>query len=86
MKVVITPEESQKVERLFFEFSASVEVLKYLMAQEGMSEENIKKYNDIIMEKNWELERAKHEVSSKYHPEGTTSYAFLFEENAIEFT
>lgn len=86
MKVSISPEESAKVERLFFEYNASVDVLRFLMTQKGLPVENLKKYNDVIMEKNWELERAKQEVTAKYRPEGTSHYVFLFEENAIDFT
>lgn len=86
MKVTIAQEESAKVERLFFEYNASVDVLRFLMTQKGLSEENLKKYNDVIMEKNWELEQAKQEVTAKYRPKGTSTYVFLFEENAIDFT
>lgn len=86
MKVTITQEESAKVERLFFEYNASVDVLRFLMAQKDLPEENLKKYNDVIMEKNWELEQAKQEVTTKYRPKGTSTYVFLFEENAIDFT
>ena len=56
------------------------------MTQKGLPEENLKKYNDVIMEKNWELEQAKQEVTAKYRPKGTSTYVFLFEENAIDFT
>lgn len=86
MKVSISSEESTKVERLFFEYNASVDVLKFLMTQKSLPEENLKKYNDVIMEKNWELEQAKQEVTAKYRPKGTSNYVFLFEENAIDFT
>ena len=86
MKVSISPEESAKVERLFFEYNESVDVLRFLMTQKGLPVENLKKYNDVIMEKNWELERAKQEITAKYRPEGTSHYVFLFEENAIDFT
>ena len=86
MKVIITQEESAKVERLFFEYNASVDVLRFLMTQKGLPGEELEKYDDVIMEKNWELERAKQEVAAKYRPEGTSHYVFLFEENAIDFT
>lgn len=86
MKVTIKPEESLLVEKLFFEYNASVDVLKFLAGQDNVSIETLKKYNDIIMEKNWELEQAKKAVTSRYQPEGCTNYLFVFEENTIEFT
>lgn len=86
MKITIKPEESLLVEKLFFEYNASVDVLKFLATQDNISVETLKKYNDIIMEKNWELEQAKKAITSRYQPEDSKTYVFIFEENAIEFT
>lgn len=86
MKVYIEPEESNLVERLFFEYNSTVDILKYLLSQKDMPQENISHYNVIVMEKSWELEQAKSKISSKYRPEGYNNYVFLFEENAIDFT
>lgn len=86
MKVNITHEESQAVERLFYKHMANLNTLNYLIAQ-GAEKEQLVRYNEITAEVFMELEKEKERVVAIYQPkESFAKYLFLFDEDAIEFS
>ena len=47
-KVIIPEQVSGYVERLFFEYNASVNILRYLMSQDDVKDEYIQRYSKIF--------------------------------------
>ena len=88
IKITIPEEESIYMERLFYEYNASLNIIKFLMSQEEVLDKHLQKYLDSSEVKYTEMEMAKNELSNKYKPEGIGeyNYQFLFDESAIEYT
>lgn len=85
MKVSISHEDCQVVERLFYRHMSNLNTLNYLISQNA-DDAQIVKYNNLISDIYTELEKAKEEIATKYQPEGEfVRYLFLFDEDAIEF-
>ena len=88
-KRVIIPEQvSNYVERLFFEYQASLNILRYLMSQDGIKDEYLQRYLDVSEQKYTALEIAKSEASKKYVPDVFCkyNYTFDFDNNTIIYT
>lgn len=88
IKVKLTEEESNYIERLWFEYNASLNILRFLMSQEGVLEKHLQKYLDSSEAKYTELEMAKKEISSIYKPEkltGSYEYRFEFDEDCLVY-
>ena len=87
-KVKISESLSAYVERLFFEYNACVNILRYLMSQDDVKDEYIQRYSKYSEEKYTELEIAKAEVTKKYAPVefAKYTYTFDFDNNTIIYT
>ena len=87
-KVIISDQVSAYVERLFFEYNASLNILRYLMSQDDVKDEYIQRYLDCSEKKYTELEIAKEYISKEYAPYefGKYNYRFDFENDTIIYT
>lgn len=78
-KVRIPEQVSTYVEKLFFEYNASVNILRYLMSQDDVKDEYIQRYSKNVQEKYIELETAKREVTKEYAPAEFSRYNYNFD-------
>lgn len=86
-RIKISNELSVYVERLFFEYNASMRTLRYLASQDDVKQERLDKYFNEAKNIDIELELAKREISDKYRPEGCfKEYYFDFDTCEIVFT
>ena len=89
-KVSVTIEygEAMYLERLYFEYMASLNILRYLTSQEGTKEEYLDRYNKSYEEKYTAFELAKQDVLDKYRPEGMEKYNYFidFDRAKVEYT
>lgn len=89
-KVSITIEygEAMYLERLYFEYMASLNILRYLTSQDGTKEEYLDRYNKSYEEKYTAFELAKQDVLDKYKPEGMEEYNYFidFDRARVEYT
>ena len=86
IKVQLAKEESTYVERLWYEYNASLNILRFLMSQETVLEQHLQKYLDSSEAKYAELEMAKDSVSKAHKPEeiiGQYDYQFDFDEECL---
>lgn len=89
LSVKIEPEASDYIERLFYEYNASLNILRFLMAQDDVKEKHLKTYCDASEEKYTTLELGKKELSEAYKPgeiTGEYTYMFNFDECSIEYS
>lgn len=86
--VNITELESNYIERMFHEYNASLNILRFLMCQNDINEEYLLKYTKASEEKYIILEIGKKEISERYQPEGIENYNFTFDfdNNSIIYT
>ena len=88
-KVSVTIEygEAMYLERLYFEYMASLNILRYLTSQEGTKEEYLDRYNKSYKEKYTVFELAKQDVLDKYRPEGMEEYNYFidFDRAKVEY-
>lgn len=86
-RIKISYDLSVYVERLFFEYNASMRILRYLASQDDVKQENLDKYFEEAKNIEMELELAKKEISDKYKPEGCfCEYYFDFDACEIVYT
>lgn len=78
-KVRIPEQVSTYVEKLFFEYNASVNILRYLMSQDDVKDEYIQRYSKNAQEKYIELETVKREVTKEYAPVEFDEYNYNFD-------
>ena len=85
MVITIPQTSSDYVEKLFFEYNATMNILKYLTTQEGVKPEYIAQYTEDAKNKYAELEIAKREISNEYspYPDKKFNYTFDFDHSAI---
>ena len=86
IKVQLTNKESTYIERLWYEYNASLNILRFLMSQDTVLEQHLQKYLDSSEAKYAELEMAKDSVSKAHKPEGITGeydYRFDFDEECL---
>ena len=86
IKVQLTNEESTYIERLWYEYNASLNILRFLMSQETVLEQHLKKYLDCSEAKFTELEIAKDTMSKAHKPEditGAYDYQFDFDDECL---
>lgn len=86
--VNITELESNYIERMFHEYNASLNILRFLMSQNDINEEYLLKYTKASEEKYIILEIGKKEISERYHPKEIENYNFTFDfdNNSIIYT
>lgn len=70
---------SSYIEKLFYEYNASLNILRFLMSQDDIKSENLKMYCDASEEKYTTLEIGKKEISEAYKPEGISNYTYTFD-------
>lgn len=88
IKVKISHDESIYIERLWFEYNASLNILRFLMAQEDVLEKHLQKYLDSSEAKNVELEVAKKNISELHKPaelNGVYNYRFEFDDDCLVY-
>lgn len=79
-RIKIDEKASAYVEKLFFEYNARLNILRYLMSQSNVKVEYLSKYQKEAESKNMELELAKKEISNVYKPsKGANCYEFDFD-------
>lgn len=89
MKIVvkIDSEDSNYVERKFFEHVAGRETVAFLMKDKDIQWETLQHYINIVEERFIELEFTKDEIAKKYEPkdfEGASyNYSFDFKNESI---
>lgn len=81
----IPSDEIEQVERLFFDYNTTIEVLKYIMSQSRPTKEGLSSYLTMAADLRWELEHVKAKVSDKYRPDFAVSYAFDFPKKSIVY-
>ncbi len=80
IKVKLTNEENTYIERLWFEYNASLNILRFLMSQEDVLEKHLQKYLDSSEAKYAELEIAKKEMTTAHKPaELSEKYNYRFD-------
>lgn len=78
-KVIIPVAVSTYVEKLFFEYNASLNIVRYLMSQDDVKDEYIQRYLKQCEEKHVELEVTKKEVTEEYAPIEFNKYNYTFD-------
>ena len=85
MVVKISPEHSDYVEKLFFEYNALKDLIVYMSKDSDVREEDKDYYLEKLGTMYSKLELAKEQVVSKYAPDSYKTYKFLFPECSIQF-
>lgn len=86
IKVELTHEESNWIERLWYEYNASLNILRFLMSQDTVLEKHLQKYLDSSEAKYAELEMAKSGLTKQHKPEAigdSFDYRFDFDEHTV---
>ena len=90
--VPIAEETSLKVERLFYEYNAGLESVKFLMKDKEVRWDILQNYINVVEARYTELEMLKKGVSDAYLPDDIGeskipySYEFLFDQSSIRYT
>ena len=83
----VPQDEIRYVEQLQFEYNAEMNILTYLVKQEGVKEEYLDRYFARAKNKNMLLEVAKKEISTKYLPQGITEgYSYVIDFDSCNIT
>lgn len=84
----ITELESNYIERLFYEYNASLNILRFLMSQNDINQEYLIQYQKTSEEKYTILEIGKKEISTIYKPKEAINYNYTFDfnNNSIIYT
>ena len=85
MVVKISPEHSDYVEKLFFEYNALKDLIVYMSKDSDVREEDKDYYLEKLGTMYSKLELAKEQVVAKYAPDSYKTYKFLFLECSIQF-
>lgn len=89
-KVNIGEEKSREMEKAWYEYNASRDIIAFLMQQDGVKFENLQEYINVAEIRFVECEKLKESLAKEFKPEEVDltkyNYGFNFEEFAIEFT
>ena len=77
--VPIPVEESEHVERLFFEHKAGQDNIAFLMKDKEIRYDILQEYIDVVETRYVELELTKQEIADKHKPLGIENYTFTFD-------
>ena len=77
--IKIEPEDSRLVEKAFYEYNASLNILSYLLKQDNINKEYIKEYTKQSEIYFITLEEYKSAISSKYMPNDNNKYEYNFD-------
>ena len=86
--VEITTEESETVERLFYEHKAGQENIKFLMKDREVNYSVLQEYIDVVEARYVEFELMKGKLGEKYKPEeigDQYNFTFDFDNHAIVY-
>ena len=85
--IIITVQGSEDIERWFFEYNASLNIIRYLMSQDDIKEEYMQRYLRRSEQKYTELEMVKENIAREYAPVEFSkyNYTFDFEHNTIVY-
>lgn len=87
--VRIHPEDSNLIERLFFEHAAMKDCVAFLMKDDDVNQELLEKYVRNVGGMYYELEKSKRLLSKKYEPQELRGkpyeYYFNFEDETITY-
>lgn len=85
VRVKMFREDSEVIERGWYEYTAARDIIGYLMEKEKVNEEYLQQYINIAERRYAELEMKKVAADKKYRPEGInpTGYSFDFETEEI---
>ena len=78
-RVKITEGINNYIEKLFFEYNAIQNILRYLTSQDDVKSEYLDRYFEDAKIKNVELELAKQEVSKQYQPKNMYVHKYTFD-------
>lgn len=88
IRVKMEPNDIQLIERLFYEYNASKDLVGYLMQQDKVNEDYLQQYINITEKRFTELEMHKDMMDRQYRPEGINpvnySFDFINEELVYE--
>lgn len=88
IRVPMDTEDISLVERLFYEYNSSKDLVGYLMQQDKVNEEYLQQYINITERRFVELELTKEGMDRKYRPENIEpinySFDFINEELVYE--
>ena len=88
MLVKILPDESNAVEKLFFEYNALMDIIKYISTDNSVTKESLAYWQDRLFENKRELEAKKVEVADKYNPDPSkySMFEYIFPEYSIKYS
>ena len=88
--VNIGEENSRKMEKIWYEYNASRDIIAFLMQQEGVKFENLQDYLQVAEVRFVESEKTKEELAKEFKPAEVDltkyNYGFDFENFTITFT
>ena len=79
IRVQIPADICSEVERRFFEYKATQDIIGYLASREDVRMENLEKYLAIAENRFTELELMKEAVTSEFVPDGVVNYGYQFD-------
>lgn len=85
--IKLDSEDSRLVEKAFYEYNASLNILSYLAKQNNINKQYLKEYTKQSERYFIILEEYKNAVSIKYHPNDNNdyTYSFNFENETINY-
>lgn len=89
-KVNIGEENSRKMEKIWYEYNAARDIVKFLMEGGTVSFENLQEYLMVAEARFVESEKMKESLAKEFKPEEVDltkyNYSFNFDDFTIEFT
>lgn len=89
-KVNIGEENSRDMERAWYEYNASRDIIAFLMQQEGVKFDILQEYINVAEIRFVECEKMKERFAKQFKPDEVDltkyNYGFNFEDFTIEFT
>lgn len=86
-EIKIHPEDSNLIERIFYEHAAGKDNIAFLMKDSDIDRKLLQEYIDIVEVRFFELEKYKSLISKKYEPNDLKgkpyTYTFNFEDETI---
>lgn len=84
IKVKLTTEDNNLIERQFYEYNAARDIIVYLMQQQNINEDYLQQYINIAERRFVELEMNKQAVDKAYRPKDIEPSSFSFDFEAEE--
>ena len=84
--VVISKEEITLIERLFFQYNATKDIVAFLMSKNDLNEVALQSYMEKAEQRFVELELAKRNIVVAYGGNPDKDYMFTFENATLTYT